>query len=223
MYRRYRKYRSELQIFKDILEALASSRNGTMFKTRIMYAANLNTDSLSFYLNKLMDSGLITKKENGSKQAYTITNKGYSVLYLIDLLRDIMAKNVMDVNKIKLISDITELNNEAVDGYDIHGPILKKGKTGIIHIFDLLIQGKYSYVINFVEKTNIDFKVTWFLLSLIDTGFLRGILVTKDSVPKIISYKFGSITIYVLGVQDLDPQEIYRGLKAITFEEDNLQ
>jgi len=67
------KYRSRLQIIKDVLRV---TRKGAK-KTRIMYQANLSYSLLGRYLKDVLDAGLVTL---GSENCYMLTGNGEEFL-----------------------------------------------------------------------------------------------------------------------------------------------
>ena len=69
------KYRGRLDIIADIL-CVVNNNNGAK-KTRIMYNANLSYKLLIYYLNDVVEGGLVTL---GTKNYYVLTQKGKEFL-----------------------------------------------------------------------------------------------------------------------------------------------
>jgi len=74
--------RSSTEIRVDILSQV---KNGVECRTRIMYRVNSNWQQLGFYLNELVEQGLLEYSvpvEGGmrNKKRYRITEKGEDVL-----------------------------------------------------------------------------------------------------------------------------------------------
>jgi predicted transcriptional regulator len=78
------KYRSQMKIFADMLEAIESD-GGKALPTRIMFKANLSYDRLEKYLSDLMQLGLVEELRDGDKVVYGLTGKG--VDYLVEFRR----------------------------------------------------------------------------------------------------------------------------------------
>ena len=78
---RPRKYRSQIRILADILEAVSRGKGETK-PTHILYTANLSHDRLVRYLDELKERQLIEEKNNPDGITYALTDKG------IDFLRE---------------------------------------------------------------------------------------------------------------------------------------
>jgi len=78
------KYRSQMKILADMLEAI-ESEGGRALPTRIMFRANLSYDRLERYLSDLVQLGLVEELRDGDKVAYGLTGKG--VNYLVEFRR----------------------------------------------------------------------------------------------------------------------------------------
>ena len=77
--------RSPMEMVCDILGVVSE---GPTKPTHILYRANMSWKVLSTYLEYLINHGLISKEEQGSKRStYTLTQKGRSILQLYDGLR----------------------------------------------------------------------------------------------------------------------------------------
>ena len=88
------RYRSRLQIVADVLSA---TKNGSK-KTHIMYQANLSYKLLTFYLNKVLEAGLVRSVDGSS---YEITLKGRRFLekfYEYSQRREQLQERIEDVN-----------------------------------------------------------------------------------------------------------------------------
>jgi len=69
--------RSRLEIYLDVLEAVAS---GIEKPTRIMYATNLSWKPTQKIIEFLINQGLIKEFTVGKRRRYEITEKGLDVL-----------------------------------------------------------------------------------------------------------------------------------------------
>ena len=73
-----RRYRSNVSIVADILEAVKEEER--IGKTRIMQKANLPTDRLEARLGELLHEGLIEEETEDDRKYYRLTEKGYDFL-----------------------------------------------------------------------------------------------------------------------------------------------
>lgn len=79
MNNRPQKYRSQIRIFADILDAVGRKR-GEAKSTNILYAANLSHDRLVKYLRQLKEKQLIDERYDSDKTIYVLTDKGIEFL-----------------------------------------------------------------------------------------------------------------------------------------------
>jgi predicted transcriptional regulator len=81
--------RSKLEMYIDILAVLAL--RGPLKLTHIMYKANVNCSILKEYLEFLIQQALVEEKTLGKHRvAYTITNKGLTVLKQFRELKQVL-------------------------------------------------------------------------------------------------------------------------------------
>lgn len=76
--------RSSLEVMCDILEVVSS---GMGRPTHIIYKANISWRVLNTSLRTLISKGLVSKGNEGKRDVYQLTAKGYSVLHLYKELR----------------------------------------------------------------------------------------------------------------------------------------
>ena len=76
---RPRKYRSQIRILADIVEAVSKGK-GEAKSTHILYSANLSHDRLVRYLDELKERQLIEEKNNPDGTTYALTDKGVDFL-----------------------------------------------------------------------------------------------------------------------------------------------
>jgi len=73
------KKRERLEVIKDILSAIRSTRN--IKPTRLLYASNLSPQMFKEYINELMDKGFIKIDINEEdKKTFSLTKKGNEFL-----------------------------------------------------------------------------------------------------------------------------------------------
>jgi len=73
------KYRSQIRILADILEAVGKE-HGEAKPTHILYKANLSHDRLVKYLAQLREKELIEERGDGDRMTYVLTEKGIEFL-----------------------------------------------------------------------------------------------------------------------------------------------
>jgi predicted transcriptional regulator len=91
------KRRSTFTISRDILEACINPKS----KTRVVYAANLNSLRINDYLESLTHMGLLTKETNGKRMHYHTTPNG--VKFLGSYTRKLYKNKKGQPNKLKRI------------------------------------------------------------------------------------------------------------------------
>lgn len=76
--------RSSMEVMCDILEVVSSGMEGP---THIICRANISWRVLNTCLRTLISRGLVSKANDGKRDVYQLTEKGYSVLHLYKDLR----------------------------------------------------------------------------------------------------------------------------------------
>jgi predicted transcriptional regulator len=89
------KRRSTFTISRDILEACINPKS----KTRVVYAANLNSLRINDYLDSLTHMGLLTRETTGTRVHYHTTPNG--VKFLGSYTRTFHQKSLGQPNKHK--------------------------------------------------------------------------------------------------------------------------
>ena len=100
------KYRSRLEIIRDILNAVG----GGAKKTRIMYIANLSYKLLGKYLNKTIEAGLISSNND----FYEVTEKGQAFLERFDDFSSRYSRLERQLEEISFERDVLERMCELV-------------------------------------------------------------------------------------------------------------
>ena len=200
-YRKDRKYRSEMNIISDILMSFNKSTSGTIGKTRIMYAANLNTKMLSEYLEKLVKYGLIIEKHIGNRIAYRITPKGILTLMILLKLRSLLNTEGEHNNRVELLRIVKEYFVKSIS-CKIMESYTALGESGLVHYFDLMIQfeeNKYTAIYVCSASSNISsLEYLWFVLGLLDAGVTTGVFIEIGTVARLEKRMYDKVRVYKL-------------------------
>lgn len=218
-YRKDRKYRSEMNIISDILMSFNKSTSGTIGKTRIMYAANLNTKMLSEYLEKLISYGLIIEENLGNRTVYRITPKGILTLMILLKLGSLLNVKSIHENRVELLKTIKDYFSN-----DVAGKIMESytalGESGLIHYFDLMVRlgdNKHMAVYISSSSNNISpLEYLWFVLGLLDVGATTGIFVELGNASRLERRMYDRIEVYKLSLPRADQMMIKSFLAQIT-------
>ncbi len=200
-YRKDRKYRSEMNIISDILMSFNKSASGAIGKTRIMYAANLNTKMLSEYLEKLVKYGLIIEEQTSNRVVYRITPKGILTLMILLKLRSLLDVKGEHNNRIGLLETIKEYFTKNTRS-GIMESYTALGESGLIHYFDLMIKlegNEYAAVYISTTSNNISsLEYLWFILGLLDVGVKTGVFIEIGSSARLEKRMYDRIEVYKL-------------------------
>ncbi len=218
-YRKDRKYRSEMNIISDILMSFNKSASGAIGKTRIMYAANLNTKMLSEYLEKLIRYGLIIEENLGSRTVYRITPKGILTLMILLKLRSLLDVKNTHGSRMELLEMIKEYFTHSTTK-KIMESYTALGESGLIHYFDLMIgleNNEYTAVYVSAASNNISsLEYLWFVLGLLDVGVRTGIFVELGTTARLEKRMYDKIEVYKLTLPRTDQTIIKSFLSQIT-------
>ncbi len=218
-YRKDRKYRSEMNIISDILMSFNKSTSGTVGKTRIMYAANLNTKMLSEYLEKLIKYGLIIDEDVGNRTVYRITPKGILTLMILLKLRSLLDSRGVSESRVGLLETIKDYFAKNVDG-KIMESYTALGESGLIHYFDLMIGlGGNKYIAVYISSTSNNIpslEYLWFVLGLLDVGVATGIFVELGNTARLEKKLYDRIEVYKLSLPRTDQTMVKSFLTQIT-------
>ncbi len=218
-YRKDRKYRSEMNIISDILMSFNKSTSGAIGKTRIMYAANLNTKMLSEYLDKLMKYGLIVEENIGSRTLYRITPKGILTLMILLKLKSLLDVKGPHGSRVELVENIKEYFSRGASK-KIMESYTALGESGLIHYFDLMVNlenDDYAAVYVSTSPNNIEsLEYLWFVLGLLDVGVKIGIFIELGSSARLERKTYDRIEVYKLTLPKVDQALIRSFLAQIT-------
>ncbi len=194
---RERRNRNKIEVIEAILKYV--EREGSAKKTRILYAANLNTRSLETILADLVNNGALEIVSNGKdKKMYKITPLGARLLMLITRIRKIMKNTV--VSNQRLIHNIREFCKEIGSEAECIGieQSLRlgtsiKGQSARTYFVDLYLKIKdQEYIIGFLSKEATEIEVqhilSWLIIVSLDTGYNVVLFVSEDKVLNVKRY-----------------------------------
>jgi len=164
--------RSKLEITCDILGVISK---GTEKPTRIMQLANVTWDDLIMYLETLIRNQLLSRKVDGKRVTYSLTQSGSSLLeHYVNLKREATPLKLETLTKERISKALTyfpttgsqesELYSNlqrriVADGSKILSPKIA-GKSGAIHTLGIVAQrrdgSKHGFVVvRAVDETQI--------------------------------------------------------------------
>jgi predicted transcriptional regulator len=109
---RERMQRSKLELYEDILNALA---NKALTVDSIAYACNMDCIALRQRLNFLMKSGLVEEKRYKKKTRYALTQRGLAIFKTLALTKHLekLQTNMKKINEaLQAIPSLSEYNTE---------------------------------------------------------------------------------------------------------------
>jgi len=104
--------RSKLELYEDILTALADKR---LTVDAVAYACNMDCIALRQRLDFLLKSGLVEERNYKKKTRYALTRRGLAIYKTLTLTRRLekLQTTVKDVDEaLKLIPALSEYNEE---------------------------------------------------------------------------------------------------------------
>ncbi len=215
-----RKYRSEINIIEDILSIFKRTQGKAIGKTRIMYAANLNTRMLSMYLEKLVRQGLLREEERNGRKYYSITPKGMLALLFISRL-NILLEYSGERNS-ELVSQIHESMEKILKKYGPEASIIRgfnlTGSTGLLHRFDFLVRIKGKDIGVYISTSNDDvqqLEYLWLLLGLLDSNINIGLYVRLGRAMSIEEKNYTSVKMYRVEIPENNTSIINRVLSQV--------
>ncbi len=189
--------RNKIEVIESILKYV--EREGKAKKTRILYAANLNTKSLETILADLVNSRALEIVSDGNgKKMYKITPIGARLLMLITRIRRII-KNATVIEE-HLVRNIKEFCKEIVRGAEcvsidqsLRLGTSVKGRSARTYFVDLFLKLKdQEYIIGFLSKDATEHEIqhvlSWLIIVSLDTGYNVILFVSEDKILSIKRY-----------------------------------
>ncbi|MEM2077717.1 MAG: winged helix-turn-helix domain-containing protein [Thermosphaera sp.] len=180
--------RTKIDIVERILDYLA--REEKALKTHILYASNLNSNSLSRYLDWMVKLGLISYFEDGRNIIYTITEKGIEVLEGIRNINDLInAKRDILSEELTLYRDVFKRTFGGDDFTVSYGSII--GKSGLTHSHLIVKYGGIEYLLLSINEARVSRhmlrSVGYSLLVSDDTGLPLLIVLRNRGLIDLVS------------------------------------
>ncbi len=169
-----RSYRSEIIIIRDILSSLNKPTLRGLRKTRLLYAANLNTTMGNLYVRRLQASRLISLDDDST---FKITSKGVRVLRLLNTIISELEREDDGWG-----SRIMDSLREAADslGIGLHTHATRRGVLGS-HRIDMLLNpdGDPTPVMLAEDVSSVENVLPWLLLAMLDLGYHKGVIFVR--------------------------------------------
>ncbi len=194
---RERKNRNKIEVIEAILKYI--EREGKAKKTRILYAANLNTKSLELILSDLVENGALEIVSDGkNRKMYRLTPRGARLLFLISRIRSIMREDSSLSDR--LFDNLKEFCREiGAEGECIgieqssHLGMNIKGGSARTYFVDLYLKIRNEeYIIGFLSKDATELEIqhilSWLIIVSLDTGYNVILFVSEDKVFSIKRY-----------------------------------
>ncbi len=192
-----RRNRNKIEVIEAILRYI--EKEGKARKTRILYAANLNTHSLESILSDLVNNGALEIINDGrDRKMYRITPRGARLLMLITRIRKFM-RNEHATTK-KLIDNLKEFCREiGAEGECVEIEqstrlgISVRGQTARTYFIDLYVKiNEKEYIIGFLSKDATELEIqqilSWLIIVSLDTGYSVILFVSEDKLLNLRRY-----------------------------------
>ena len=205
-----RSYRSEIRIIRDILSALNVPVMRGLRKTRLLYAANLNTTMGNIYVKRLLCSRLITLDGDST---YKLTSKGARVLGLLNTIISELERED-DGWELKASKVLQEASG--ILGMELTMNVVRKGVLGT-HRIDALIdpEGDNPVPVMLAESLeDINNIMPWLLLAMLDLGYHRGIVVVRGR-SRVRSISINSIILSLVEMSEPNINTVLRTLREL--------
>lgn len=187
-----RKYRSDVEIFWEIMQAVLASGERGIKKTHLMYRTNLNSKMLAKYLDVLLKGRAIEELEYGKERIVRLSANSYLAYFCLNNLNRILygTKRTDEENYI-----IEQINGLKDKGWGIYWDFSVIGRSDIPILVDGFIsKGEINYLVQLaVNRTEYETKASLLTLylSLAETT-VKGMFITDlvKSVEEILSPDF---------------------------------
>lgn len=187
-----RKYRSDVEIYYDILHAIVASGERGIKKTHLMYRTNLNSKMLAKYLDVLIKSNAVEEVEFRKEKIIRLGPNGM-IAYM----------NLLNVNRIFYGARrtdeedfiIEQLRRMGESGWSVELNFVVIGRTEVpIFVDGFITKGDSRYLVQIaVNRTEVETKIALLnlYLSLAETN-VKGIFITDlvETIESVLSPAF---------------------------------
>jgi predicted transcriptional regulator len=187
-----------LEIACDILKVVSK---GSEKPTRIMQLANVDWDDLIMYLEALIRNGLLSRKVDGKRVTYSLTDRGSSLLdHYLKLKQEAAPLGLEKMSKERISKALTYLPTVGSQEADLYASLEKTikaegsvilstktvGKSGAVHTLGLVAQrkdgSKHGYVVlQVVDET----QVMKLFVTQLDTEMIIHAYYSGELSPKV--------------------------------------
>lgn len=173
-----RKYRSDVEIFYEILNAIVSSGERGIKKTHLMYRTNLNSKMLAKYLDVLIKSNIVEEIEYRKEKIIRLGPNGTLAYISLGNVNKLFYGTKRTDEESFVMEQIEKLKD---DGWNINWNFVVIGRSEVPILVDgFLSKGDNRFIVQIaVNRTESETKIALMnlYLSLIDTN-VKGIMIT---------------------------------------------
>jgi len=187
-----RKYRSDVEIFFEILRWVAASGERGIKKTHLMYRTNLNSKMLAKYLEVLVRAGAVEELEYRKEKIIRLgPSGGLAYLSLLNIHRVFYGARRTEEEAFVM----EQLEKLREDGWSVDRDFIVVGRLEVPMMVDaFLSKGDYKYLVQVaVNRTEVEAKLALLslYLALADTA-ASGVFITDltETVEEALSPSF---------------------------------
>ena len=175
-----RRYRSDTEIFYEILKTIIDAGEFGIKKTHLMYKTNLNSKMLARYLKILEDAKIVEEEKFGKQKIVKLSPLGKTAYAALRMLVSIL-KPARPPQEVEFIKE--ELRRLCKRGWTVRYDTVVSGRTGADYLPDAVIfKDLDQYLVGiFVGSSSMESQILLvnFIVSVIDTRS-KGIVITDD-------------------------------------------
>jgi predicted transcriptional regulator len=187
-----RKYRSDVEIFYEIVRAVVAAGERGIKKTHLMYRTNLNSKMLAKYLDVLIKAKALEELEYRKEKIIRLGPNGMLAYVSLENINRVFYGAMRTDEESFVIEQLNKLKNE---GWTVEWDFTVIGRLEVPILVDgFLSKGEKKYLLQMaVNRTEVETKIALLnlYLSLADTS-VKGIFITDlvDTFKDVISPAF---------------------------------